>query len=236
MAENIKVSDIIPAPPERVYTAWLDPKEHARMTGAIATDEGDGRFSAWDGYITGRTVSCVPHSKIVQAWRTTEFPSDLPDSVLTILFAKADGGTKVTLVHEELPEGQSEAYALGWDEHYFAPMKAFFGSPMEQVREVSERITQQFEAATEDAMQVVEDARASARKQAVKAVQAVKKVQKRASAQLKAVGKKVQALVKGAQKKAKKPAAKKAAARRPVKAKVASKKVKKTAAKKKSKR
>ena len=236
MAENIKVSDIIPAPPERVYTAWLDPKEHARMTGAIATDEGDGRFSAWDGYITGRTVSSVPHSKIVQAWRTTEFPSDLPDSVLTILFAKADGGTKVTLVHEELPEGQSEAYALGWDEHYFAPMKAFFGSPMEQVREVSERITQQFEAATEDAMQVVEDARASARKQAVKAVQAVKKVQKRASAQLKAVGKKVQALVKGAQKKAKKPAAKKAAARRPVKAKVASKKVKKTAAKKQSKR
>ncbi|MDP2272748.1 MAG: SRPBCC domain-containing protein [Archangium sp.] len=228
MAENLKVSDIIPAPPERVYSAWLDPKEHARMTGAIATDEGDGRFSAWDGYITGRTVSSVPHSKIVQAWRTTEFPSDLPDSVLTISFAKVDGGTKVTVVHEELPEGQSEAYALGWDEHYFAPMKAFFGSPMEQVREVSERITQQFEAATEDAMRVVEDARTSARKQAVKAVQAVKKVQKRASAQLKAVGQKVQALVKGAQKKAKKPAAKKKAV-----SKVALKKVPKPAVKKK---
>ncbi len=237
MAENIKVSDMVPAPPERVYTAWLDSKEHARMTSAIATDEGDGRFSAWDGYITGRTVSCVPHSKIVQAWRTTEFPSDLPDSVLTILFEKAAGGTKVTLVHEELPEGQGEAYALGWDEHYFAPMKAFFGSPMEQVREVSERITQQFEAATEDAMQVVEEARTSARKQAVKAVQAVKKVQKRASAQLKLVGKKVQALVKGAQKKAKKPAPKKKAVlRRPVKAKAAPKKVKKIVAKKKSKR
>lgn len=235
MAENIKVSDIIPAPPERVYTAWLDAREHARMTGAIATDEGDGRFTARDGYITGRTVSSVPHSKIVQAWRTTEFPRELPDSVLKIGFEKAAGGTKVTLVHEELPEGQSEAYALGWDEHYFAPMKAFFGSPMEQVREVSERITQQFEAATEDAMQVVEEARTSARKQAVKAVQAVKKVQKRASAQLKLVGKTVQALVKGVQKKAKKPAPKKKSAARPVKAKkkVALKKVKKPVAKKK---
>lgn len=210
------------------------------MTGANATDEGDGRFSAWDGYITGRTVSSVPHSRIVQAWRTTEFPSDLPDSVLTISFERADGGTKVTLVHEELPEGQSEAYALGWDEHYFAPMKAYFGSPMEQVREVSERITQamegvteQFEAATEDAMQAVDHARTSARKQAVKAVQAVKKVQKRASAQLKAVGKKVKALVKGAQKKAKKPAPKKKAV---VKSKPAAKKKKKVVAKKKSKR
>ena len=203
MAQNLKVSDIIPAPPERVYSAWLDPHEHAKMTGGVATDEGDGRFSAWDGYITGRTVSSVPHSKVVQAWRTTEFPPEAPDSVVTIHFDAAEGGTKVTLVHENIPEGQGDAYEQGWDEHYFAPMKAYFGSPMEQVREVSERIThaveevtEQFEAATEDAMKAVDKARNSARKQAVKAVQAVKKVQKKASAQLKAVGKKVQAFVK----------------------------------------
>ena len=220
MAENIKVSDIIPAPPERVYTAWLDAKEHAKMTGGAAADEGDGRFTAWDGYITGRTVSAVPHTKVVQAWRTTEFPDEVPDSVLTILFEADGGGTKVTFVHENIPEGQSDAYEQGWHEHYFAPMKAYFGSPMEQVREVSERITQavedvteQFEAATEDAMQAVDKARSSARKQAVKAVQAVKKVQKKASAQLKAVGKKVRAFVK------RKPAAKKKPARPQVKAK-----------------
>jgi uncharacterized protein YndB with AHSA1/START domain len=207
MAENIKVSDIIPAPPERVYTAWLDPKEHAKMTGGTATDEGDGRFTAWDGYITGRTVSSVPHSKLVQAWRTTEFPEDVPDSVLSISFEAADGGTKLTLVHEEIPEGQGDAYEQGWDEHYFAPMKKYFGSPMEQVREVSERITsaveevtEQFEAATADAMQVVDKARTNARKQAVKAVKAVKQVQKKASARLKAVGKQVQAFVKSKQK------------------------------------
>ena len=232
MAENIRVSDIIPAPPERVYSAWLDPGEHGKMTGGVATDEGDGRFTAWDGYIMGRTVSAVPHSKIVQAWRTSEFPADVPDSVLTILLEAADGGTKVRLEHSEIPDGQGDAYEQGWDEHYFGPMKAYFGSPMEQVREVSERIgkaveevTEQFEAATEEAMQAVDKAKIKARQQAVKAVKAVKKVQKQASAQLKAVGKKVKAFVKSKQKKA--------APKKKIKAKAAPKKKAKPAAKKK---
>ena len=83
MAENIELSDIIPARPERVYSAWLDAEQHGAMTGSTATDEGAGRFTAWDGYISGRTVSAVPHSKIVQAWRSTEFPEGDPDSSLT---------------------------------------------------------------------------------------------------------------------------------------------------------
>lgn len=245
MPENFKVSDIVPAQPERVYSAWLNAAEHAKMTGGEATDEGDGRFTAWDGYITGRTVSSVPHSKIVQAWRTSEFPEDSPDSVLTILFQAAAGGTKVTLVHENIPDGQGDAYEQGWEEHYFKPMKEYFGSPMEQVREVSERITQaveevteQFEAATEDAMNAVDQARVKARKQAVKAVQAVKKVQKQASAQIKAVGKKVKALVAKKQKKpAPKPKAKtKAKPKAKAKARPAPAKKGRPAPKKKTKR
>jgi uncharacterized protein YndB with AHSA1/START domain len=245
MAENIKVSDIMPAPPERLYAAWLDPHEHTKMTGGDATDEGDGRFTAWDGYITGRTVSAVPHSKIVQAWRTSEFPDSAPDSVLTILFEAADGGTKVTFVHENIPEGQGDAYEQGWHEHYLTPMKAYFGSPMEQVREVGERIThaveevtEQFEAATEDAMHAVDKARANARRQAVKAVKAVKKVQKKATAQLKAVGKKVTAAFKAKKKptakaKAKPAPKKKAKPAAKAKTKLAAKKKAKPAAKKK---
>lgn len=235
MAENIKVSDIIPTLPERLYSAWLDPDQHTKMTGGQATDEGDGRFTAWDGYITGRTLSSVPHSKVVQAWRTSEFPEESPDSVLTVLFQAADGGTRLTFIHENIPDEQADAYEQGWQEHYFTPMKAHFGSPMEQVREVSERITQaveevteQFEAATADAMNAVDHARTRARKQAVKAVQAVKKVQKKASAQFKAVGKKVKALVSA--KKKKKPAPMKKA-----KAKVKAKPKPKAAPKKKAK-
>lgn len=220
MAENIRLSDIIPASPERVFTAWLDAAEHARMTGASATDDGDGRFTAWDGYITGRTVSAQPHTKLVQAWRTTEFPATAPDSTLTVHFAAVDGGTRVTVVHQRLPAGQGAAYEQGWIEHYFTPMKRYFGSPLEQVREVSERITQAVEEVREEALEAVDKARGQARKQAVKAVQAVKKARKKAAKQLEVVGQRVKALVRRKKPKAKvkvkkrKPAPKKKAAPR----------------------
>jgi uncharacterized protein YndB with AHSA1/START domain len=117
MSDNISMSDIIPASPERVYAAWLDPEQHALMTGAAASDEGGGRFTAWDGYITGRTVSAVPHEKIVQAWRTTEFPPDAPDSMLTITFTAAEGGaTRIGLLQEPIPDGQAAASKEAFEE------------------------------------------------------------------------------------------------------------------------
>lgn len=202
MSENISMSDIIPAAPERVYTAWLDAEQHALMTGAAASDEGGGRFTAWDGYITGRTVSAVPHEKIVQAWRTTEFPPDAPDSMLTITFTADEGGaTKVSLLQENLPPGQSDSYKKGWDEYYFAPMKKYFtaSSPMHKAKEA-------LDEALEDAKEAAE-----------KTVKEVKKAQKKAAATIKKVSaqvsKKVKALLKKkkpAKKTKKKPAPKKA--------------------------
>lgn len=206
MAENITVSDIIPARPERVFAAWLDPVEHGKMTGGAATDEGSGAFTAWDGYIEGRTLTVAPNKEIVQAWRTTEFPDGAPDSTLTVRFAADAGGTRVTLVHENIPDGQGDAYEQGWHEHYFNPMKVHFASPAEKVREAGEKLGDALEEAT-----------AKARKQATKAVREVqrevKKVQKKAAAQVKKLGKQVRALV--ARKGKKKPAPKKAAPKKP---------------------
>ncbi|MFZ5441502.1 MAG: SRPBCC domain-containing protein [Myxococcota bacterium] len=111
MAENISLSDIIPAPPARVFSAWLDPHEHGRMTGSTATDEGEGRFTAWDGYISGRTVASEPHSRIEQAWRTTEFPEGAPDSELVVRFEPEGEGTRVTIEHSGIPDGQADGYS-----------------------------------------------------------------------------------------------------------------------------
>lgn len=200
MAENISLSDIIPAPPARVFAAWLDADEHGKMTASTATDEGDGHFTAWDGYIAGRTVVSEPHTRIVQEWRTTEFPEDAPFSKLTLTFAAEGEGTKLTIEHGNIPAGQGESYLQGWKDYYFEPMKKYFGSPMEKVREAGEQ-----------ALEAVEAARVSARRQAVKTVEAVRKVEKKVVARLKAVSrdvqKKVKALVSG--KKKAKPAAKK---------------------------
>ena len=94
MAENLKVADVIPAVPRAVYEAWLDPKKHALMTGAATSDEGDGAFTAWDGYISGRTLSASPFKKIVQSWRTSHFAANAPDSVVTVELEPFDGGTQ----------------------------------------------------------------------------------------------------------------------------------------------
>jgi uncharacterized protein YndB with AHSA1/START domain len=128
--ESIRVSSVIPASPEQVYAAWLDSREHSRMTGGKASvvARRGGRHTAWDGYIEGRTVALARGRRIVQDWRTTEFPKAAPDSKLEIVLAAAPGGTRITIVHTRIPIGQGERYRIGWQSHYFAPMQRYFAA------------------------------------------------------------------------------------------------------------
>lgn len=99
------------------------------MTGSPAEVDGEpgGRFSAWDGYIFGSTLELTPNRRIVQAWRTSEFPEDAPDSLLEILLEEGSNGTTVTLIHSDLPQDQVDSYRQGWLDFYLKPMKAYFG-------------------------------------------------------------------------------------------------------------
>jgi uncharacterized protein YndB with AHSA1/START domain len=129
--DYFRMTAIIPAPPARVYAAWLDSKEHADFTGGHATIEPGvgGAHTAWDGYISGRHVELVPGKKIVQTWRTSEFPAEAVDSRLELQFEpRGPGGneTTLTLIHTEIPVGQGALYKEGWGEHYFEPMRAYF--------------------------------------------------------------------------------------------------------------
>lgn len=116
------------AEPKKVYDAWISSKGHSEMTDSPAKIENKvgGKFTAWDEYISGTTVKLVPDKKIVQKWRTTEFPDDAPDSDLEILLEPAGKGTKLTLVHTNIPNGQKKQYEDGWNEFYFEPMKKYF--------------------------------------------------------------------------------------------------------------
>ncbi|KXH76374.1 MAG: hypothetical protein AM326_07080 [Candidatus Thorarchaeota archaeon SMTZ-45] len=128
MTENLKISETIQAKPEDIYNAWLDGEKHSEMTGskAIVELKVNGMFTAWDGYIEGKTIEMSPHQRIVQKWRTTDFPSDSPDSKLEIILKRVEKGTRITLVHSEIPEGQADEYRKGWQEFYFDPMKRYF--------------------------------------------------------------------------------------------------------------
>ena len=110
-----------------LYRAWLDSNEHSSMTGgtAIVSSEVGGEFSAWDGYISGKNIELKEGKKILQTWRTTEFDSDTPDSSLCIFFESKDGGARVIICHDHLPE-DGMRYKQGWVDYYFEPMKAYF--------------------------------------------------------------------------------------------------------------
>ena len=129
MRNGFKISKVIPAKPSEIYKAWLSSKGHSAMTGSTAkvTGKVGGKFSAWDGYIFGKTLELEPERRIVQAWRTSEFPNEAPDSRLEVLLVETKTGTKVTFTHTEIPDGQADSYKQGWEDFYFKPMKQYFG-------------------------------------------------------------------------------------------------------------
>jgi uncharacterized protein YndB with AHSA1/START domain len=131
MKTSFTVSTLLPAEPERVFRAWVSTEGHAAMTGSPAKVQPrvGGTFSAWDGYITGKTLALRPYSRIVQSWRTSEFSASDPDSQIEVVIEPAEGGALLTLTHTGVPEGQAESYESGWEESYFAPMREYFATP-----------------------------------------------------------------------------------------------------------
>ena len=127
MSNAFEISDVVPALPQTVYAAWLDSAGHSQMTGSPAKVSAavGGAFTAWDGYISGTNLALEPGRRILQAWRTTEFAASDPDSLLEVLLAPENGGTRVTLRHSNLP-AHGDQYREGWVESYFTPMKAYF--------------------------------------------------------------------------------------------------------------
>ena len=130
MKTTFRVTTVLPADPEKVFRAWLSSAGHTAMTGSPAkvTPRVGGKFTAWDGYITGKTLELKPYSRIVQAWRTSEFADDDPDSRIEVVIEPAKGGAKLTLRHSNIPKGQADSYESGWEESYFAPMREYFSA------------------------------------------------------------------------------------------------------------
>jgi activator of HSP90 ATPase len=129
MAFDFTLTAIIPATPQEVYDAWLDAKSHGAMTGskAKAAPQEGAAFTAWDGYISGRTLKLEPGHRIVQSWRTTKFAKGDPDSQIEVLLEPVKGGTKLTLRHTNVPDGHTSYRDGGWQDNYFDPMKKYFG-------------------------------------------------------------------------------------------------------------
>jgi activator of HSP90 ATPase len=129
--ETVRLTAVLPASSDRIYAAWLDSTEHSRMTGgkAVVDPSVGGEHSAWDGYIEGKTLELEPGRRIVQSWRSSDFPLGAGDSRLEVHLLDVADGCEVTIIHTEIPEGQGAQYESGWRDHYLEPMRKYFGKP-----------------------------------------------------------------------------------------------------------
>ena len=129
MKNEFTLTAIFSAKAVDIYKAFLSTQGHTQMTGNPAKVDGrvGGDFTAWDGYIWGTFLELEENKRIVQAWRTSEFPENAEDSRVEILLEETNGETKLTLIHTNIPERQAESYKTGWEDFYFKPMREWSG-------------------------------------------------------------------------------------------------------------
>jgi activator of HSP90 ATPase len=119
-----------PCSPEVLFEMYLDAAKHSAATGARAqiTRRAGGRFTAFNGALSGRNLLIVPNRMIVQSWRSTAFKQDDPDSILVLEFRKAPGGAKVHMVHVNVPPQDHQGVRKGWPKYYWKPWKAYLAA------------------------------------------------------------------------------------------------------------
>jgi activator of HSP90 ATPase len=127
---SIYLEEYFNVPPSRIFSDYLSSEGHSALTGgaeaAVNPQRGES-FSAWDGYITGKNLAIERPNRILQSWRTSEFEAHHADSLLEITLEEEGSGTKLCLTHTNCPEDQEDNYRQGWVDHYFTPMKAYYG-------------------------------------------------------------------------------------------------------------
>lgn len=126
--EALRLSTMVPTAPTTLYLAWLNAEQHSAMTGGAAKIDPQvgGKFTTWNGLVSGKLVILDLGRRLVMSWRTTDFPREAPDSRVEIHLEGLGGTTRVTVLHTDIPEGVGEKCREVWNDKYFTPMRNFF--------------------------------------------------------------------------------------------------------------
>ena len=126
MSKIIQQTVTFKASPHDVYEALMDSKKHAAFSGGKASISRmvGGKISAYDNYIAGKNIELVPDKKIVQDWRSVDWPEGYFSRV-TFKFTAVPEGTRLDFIHADVPEGTEEEFKQGWIDNYWEPMKRY---------------------------------------------------------------------------------------------------------------
>ena len=127
MSKTILQSVKFQVSPETLFEIYMDSKKHSAATGAkaVISRKVGGKFTAYEGYIRGKNLLIVPHYLIAQTWGGKDFRKNDPDSILVLTFNKIRNGTRLDLVHINVPDHKHQGIKSGWNQYYWKPWKTY---------------------------------------------------------------------------------------------------------------
>jgi activator of HSP90 ATPase len=123
---KLRQSVEIKASPHEVFESLVDPRQHAKFSGATAKLERriGGRFTHYDGSPEGVVVDLKKDSRIVLAWRSTGWPEG-HYSIAQFELTPSKGGTRLVFSQFGIPSDDFEDIRDGWKQYYWGPLKAY---------------------------------------------------------------------------------------------------------------
>jgi uncharacterized protein (TIGR03086 family) len=119
---SINKSVVVPLPADETFALITEPERLRRWNNIAARIDvragGEYRWNIVPGsYATGTITEIEPGRRIVFGWGFEGAPNPSEMSTVTITLEPTDDGTRVSLVHDGLPEDQVAGHTEGW-EHY----------------------------------------------------------------------------------------------------------------------
>ena len=116
----------INASPAAVYGVLTTSDAFARMTGgrkAEISKEVGGSISMFGGDIHGCNVELIADQRLVQAWRSKNWPDGVY-SIVRFELTPDGNGTKLVFDQAGYPDGAEKMLKGGWHQMYWQPMNA----------------------------------------------------------------------------------------------------------------
>ncbi|KAL5336799.1 activator of Hsp90 ATPase [Aspergillus crustosus] len=129
---TVTASDEFRTTAEELFQTFTDPQRLAAFTrGAPRQFDGahvGGKFSIFDGNVTGEFVKLESPKLLVQKWRLAQWPQS-HFSTLEINFDQndRDGVTQMRVSWTGVPVGQEDVTKQNWDLYYVRSIKQTFG-------------------------------------------------------------------------------------------------------------
>lgn len=124
--KTIRQTATFKASPRAVYETLMDSRKHAAFSGMPARIDRrpGGRFATYGSYLEGVTTEIVPNRKIVQFWRSRNWPP-FYYSIVTFALTPVRGGTRLRFTQQGVPNNDYRAKRSGWISQYWKKMKAY---------------------------------------------------------------------------------------------------------------